>query len=107
MIQDTTLECGGQVVLMQSVVDEISFDVTPGNGTTVRLRKELDRDKEWLAEHERALVAVWPRPWRAFSRSAGAPGRTLPSPSQTRVARRDHCMCSASQRSRATAMASL
>ncbi|MGW4644254.1 ATP-binding protein [Sphaerisporangium sp. NPDC004334] len=51
-------EHGRGILIMQSVVDEISFDITPGNGTTVCLRKELDWDEEWLATHDRALASV-------------------------------------------------
>ncbi|MET8162207.1 ATP-binding protein [Sphaerisporangium sp. NPDC005289] len=51
-------EHGRGILIMQSVVDEITFDITPGNGTTVFLRKELDWDEEWLATHDRALASV-------------------------------------------------
>jgi len=39
-------EHGRGILIMQSVVDEISFDITPGEGTTVRLRKRLAWDEE-------------------------------------------------------------
>ncbi|MEV7965788.1 ATP-binding protein [Sphaerisporangium sp. NPDC088356] len=51
-------EHGRGILIMQSVVDEISFDITPGSGTTVFLRKELDWDEEFLAHHDRVLAAV-------------------------------------------------
>ncbi|GII66776.1 hypothetical protein Skr01_68610 [Sphaerisporangium krabiense] len=51
-------EHGRGILIMQSVVDEIFFDITPGSGTTVLLRKELDWDEEFLARHDRELAAV-------------------------------------------------
>jgi serine/threonine-protein kinase RsbW len=42
---------------MRSVVDEISFGVTPGRGTTVHLRKLLDWDESADAR-PRQLAAV-------------------------------------------------
>jgi len=39
-------ENGRGILIMQSVVDEISFDTTPGVGTTVRLTKDLDWEDE-------------------------------------------------------------
>ncbi|WP_214109951.1 ATP-binding protein [Acrocarpospora catenulata] len=44
-------ENGRGILIMQSVVDEISFDITPGSGTTVRLRKSLDWDEDAIAHH--------------------------------------------------------
>ncbi|WP_203959355.1 ATP-binding protein [Sphaerisporangium siamense] len=51
-------EHGRGILIMQSVVDEIFFDITPGSGTTVLLRKELDWDEDFLARHDRELAAV-------------------------------------------------
>ncbi|GGK81055.1 hypothetical protein Sme01_44460 [Sphaerisporangium melleum] len=51
-------EHGRGILIMQSVVDEISFDITPGSGTTVRLRKQLDWDQDWLTRHNRHLASV-------------------------------------------------
>ncbi|MBO3750467.1 ATP-binding protein [Streptosporangiaceae bacterium NEAU-GS5] len=50
-------EHGRGILIMQSVVDEISFDTTPGNGTTVRLSKELDWEDEAVARG-RQLASV-------------------------------------------------
>lgn len=51
-------EHGRGIMIMQSVVDELSFDITPGSGTTVLLRKQLDWDEDHLAHHERELTTV-------------------------------------------------
>ncbi|GIH29576.1 hypothetical protein Aph01nite_78860 [Acrocarpospora phusangensis] len=54
-------ENGRGIMIMQSVVDEISFDITPGSGTTVRLSKELDWDEDAIAHHlsrDRQLASV-------------------------------------------------
>ncbi|GII58755.1 hypothetical protein Pth03_71440 [Planotetraspora thailandica] len=45
------VENGRGILIMRAVVDEISFDITPGRGTTVRLRKELDWDEDAIAHH--------------------------------------------------------
>ncbi|GGO60411.1 ATP-binding protein [Nonomuraea cavernae] len=50
-------ENGRGLLIMRSVVDEISFGVTPGNGTTVHLRKLLSWDDEATAR-PRQLAAV-------------------------------------------------
>jgi serine/threonine-protein kinase RsbW len=50
-------ENGRGLLIMRSVVDEISFGITPGRGTTVHLRKLLDRDEEAQAR-PRELAAV-------------------------------------------------
>nr|PZN43616.1 MAG: ATP-binding protein [Actinomycetota bacterium] len=49
-------EHGRGILIMQSVVDELSFDITPGQGTTVRLRKRLawDENAPVLRTGERA-----------------------------------------------------
>jgi serine/threonine-protein kinase RsbW len=48
-------ENGRGILIMQSVVDDVSFDTTPGNGTTVRLSKELDwADDQTARDHRRA-----------------------------------------------------
>ncbi|MCT9934083.1 ATP-binding protein [Planotetraspora sp. A-T 1434] len=44
-------ENGRGILIMRAVVDEISFDITPGRGTTVRLSKELDWDEDAIAHH--------------------------------------------------------
>ena len=41
---------------MRAVVDEISFDITPGRGTVVHLRKHLDWDEDAIART--ALLAA-------------------------------------------------
>ncbi|GII77399.1 hypothetical protein Sru01_23810 [Sphaerisporangium rufum] len=51
-------ENGRGIMIMQAVVDEISFDITPGSGTTVLLRKRLDWDEDFLAHRDRELAAV-------------------------------------------------
>ena len=43
------VEHGRGILIMQAVVDEISFDITPGRGTTVRMCKELDWDHDAIA----------------------------------------------------------
>jgi serine/threonine-protein kinase RsbW len=48
------VENGRGILIMKAVVDEISFDITPGRGTTVRLSKELDWDQDAIA-HAMAL----------------------------------------------------
>ncbi|WP_235854775.1 ATP-binding protein [Nonomuraea aridisoli] len=50
-------ENGRGLLIMRSVVDEISFGVTPGRGTTVHLRKLLAWDDEADAR-PRELAAV-------------------------------------------------
>ncbi|WP_240506916.1 ATP-binding protein [Thermoactinospora rubra] len=50
------IENGRGLLIMRSVVDEVSFGVTPGLGTTVRLRKELCR--EGRESRHRQLAAV-------------------------------------------------
>ncbi|MER7505090.1 ATP-binding protein [Nonomuraea pusilla] len=50
-------ENGRGLLIMRSVVDEISFGVTPGRGTTVHLRKTLDWDDD-RAARPRELAAV-------------------------------------------------
>ncbi|GAA3149793.1 hypothetical protein GCM10010486_14350 [Nonomuraea roseoviolacea subsp. carminata] len=50
-------ENGRGLLIMRSVVDEISFGVTPGRGTTVHLRKLLSWDDEAEAR-PRELAAV-------------------------------------------------
>ncbi|WP_066374863.1 ATP-binding protein [Herbidospora mongoliensis] len=55
------VENGRGILIMQAVVDEISFDITPGSGTTVRLCKELDWDHDAIAlsmAKDRELAAV-------------------------------------------------
>jgi len=47
-------EHGRGILIMQSVVDEISFDITPGRGTTVWLCKRLDWDEEVVAYRTRS-----------------------------------------------------
>ena len=51
-------ENGRGILIMQAVVDEISFDITPGRGTTVHLRKHLDWDEDAMALDDRELAAV-------------------------------------------------
>lgn len=46
-------EHGRGILIMQSVVDESSFDITPGRGTTVWLCKRLDWDEEVVAHRDR------------------------------------------------------
>ncbi|MEU0565278.1 ATP-binding protein [Nonomuraea sp. NPDC005983] len=50
-------ENGRGLLIMRSVVDEVSFGVTPGHGTTVHLRKQLAWDDEASAR-PRELAAV-------------------------------------------------
>jgi serine/threonine-protein kinase RsbW len=50
-------ENGRGLLIMRSVVDEISFGITPGRGTTVHLRKQLDWDESEDAR-PRELAAV-------------------------------------------------
>lgn len=50
-------ENGRGLLIMRSVVDEISFGVTPGRGTTVHLRKLLAWDDE-APTRPRQLAAV-------------------------------------------------
>jgi serine/threonine-protein kinase RsbW len=45
------VEHGRGILIMQAVVDEVSFDITPGCGTTVRMCKELDWDHDAIAHH--------------------------------------------------------
>lgn len=49
-------ENGRGLLIMRSVVDEISFGVTPGRGTTVHLRKLLSWDDASLRTRELAAV---------------------------------------------------
>lgn len=49
-------ENGRGLLIMRSVVDEISFGITPGRGTTVHLRKQLDWDE--APSRHRELAAV-------------------------------------------------
>ncbi|MFI6883317.1 ATP-binding protein [Streptosporangium canum] len=51
-------ENGRGILIMQAVVDEISFDITPGRGTTVHLRKHLDWDEDAAFLRRRMLAAV-------------------------------------------------
>lgn len=51
------VENGRGLLIMRSVVDEISFGITPGRGTTVRLCKELAWDDERHAA-TRELAAI-------------------------------------------------
>lgn len=53
-------ENGRGILIMQSMADEIFFDVAPGRGTTVHLRKELtwDGDEEATAWRPRELATV-------------------------------------------------
>ncbi|GHE37730.1 hypothetical protein GCM10017673_45250 [Streptosporangium violaceochromogenes] len=52
-------ENGRGLLIMQAVVDEISFGITPGRGTTVHLRKRLDWDEEAVFQRRgRVLAAV-------------------------------------------------
>ncbi|GAA4526083.1 hypothetical protein GCM10023096_59050 [Nonomuraea ferruginea] len=50
-------ENGRGLLIMRSVVDEISFGITPGRGTTVHLRKQLAWEDEEPAR-SRELAAV-------------------------------------------------
>ncbi|MEU6999907.1 ATP-binding protein [Nonomuraea sp. NPDC046570] len=50
-------ENGRGLLIMRSVVDEISFGITPGRGTTVHLRKHLAWDDE-AGARQRELAAV-------------------------------------------------
>ncbi|WP_285780227.1 ATP-binding protein [Microtetraspora sp. NBRC 13810] len=52
------VEHGRGILIMQSVVDEIAFDITPGRGTTVHLRKQLAWDKEAATDAACVLAAV-------------------------------------------------
>ncbi|MFC0860730.1 ATP-binding protein [Sphaerimonospora cavernae] len=54
-------EHGRGILIMRAVVDDISFDISPGRGTTVRLCKELDWDDGAIARHltlDRHLAGV-------------------------------------------------
>lgn len=52
-------ENGRGLLIMQAVVDEISFGITPGRGTTVHLRKHLDWDEDAVFQRRgRVLAAV-------------------------------------------------
>ncbi len=51
-------EHGRGILIMQSVVDEISFDITPGRGTTVWLSKRLDWNEDVVADRPGLLAAV-------------------------------------------------
>lgn len=44
-------ENGRGILIMRAVVDDLSFDITPGRGTIVRLCKELDWDEDAIAHH--------------------------------------------------------
>ena len=50
-------ENGRGLLIMRSVVDEISFGITPGRGTTVNMRKQLAWD-DAADDHARELAAV-------------------------------------------------
>ncbi|GGL48563.1 hypothetical protein GCM10014719_57360 [Planomonospora parontospora subsp. antibiotica] len=52
------IENGRGILIMQSVVDEISFDIAPGRGTTVHLRKRLRRHDGPAPARPRELAAV-------------------------------------------------
>jgi serine/threonine-protein kinase RsbW len=52
------IENGRGILIMQAVVDEISFDIAPGRGTTVHLRKRLDLDEEAASACSRELASV-------------------------------------------------
>lgn len=53
------IENGRGILIMQAVVDEISFGITPGRGTTVHLRKHLDWDEDAVFLRQgRVLAAV-------------------------------------------------
>ncbi|GII96234.1 histidine kinase [Sinosporangium siamense] len=49
-------ENGRGLLIMQSVVDDISFDIAPGLGTTVRLLKHLDWSDKAAHLHSRSRV---------------------------------------------------
>ncbi|GIH96603.1 hypothetical protein Psi01_72330 [Planobispora siamensis] len=51
------IENGRGILIMQAVVDEISFENSPGQGTTVLLRKRLDVD-EAVTARPRELASV-------------------------------------------------
>ncbi|WP_055482589.1 ATP-binding protein [Sphaerimonospora mesophila] len=54
-------ENGRGLLIMRAVVDDISFDIKPGRGTTVRLCKELDWADDSIAHHltlDRHLAGV-------------------------------------------------
>ncbi|WP_326826221.1 ATP-binding protein [Streptosporangium sp. NBC_01639] len=51
-------ENGRGILIMQAVVDEISFDIAPGRGTTVHLRKHLDWDDDAAFLRHPVLAAV-------------------------------------------------
>ncbi|GAA3442596.1 hypothetical protein Pve01_61480 [Planomonospora venezuelensis] len=52
------VENGRGILIMQAVVDELSFDAAPGRGTTVHLRKRLDLDEEAVPARSRQLASV-------------------------------------------------
>ncbi|MCG5217802.1 ATP-binding protein [Streptosporangium soli] len=52
------MENGRGILIMQAVVDEISFDINPGRGTTVHLRKLLLWDDESAVRRDRVLATV-------------------------------------------------
>ena len=52
------VENGRGILIMQAVVDEISFDTIPGRGTTVHLSKRLFWEDESADERDRVLAAV-------------------------------------------------
>jgi serine/threonine-protein kinase RsbW len=54
----TDVENGRGILIMQAVVDEISFDIAPGRGTIVHLRKHLDWDEDAMFLNDRVLAAV-------------------------------------------------
>lgn len=54
----TDVENGRGILIMQAVVDEISFDITPGRGTVVHLRKHLDWVEDPLFLRDRMLATV-------------------------------------------------
>lgn len=51
-------ENGRGILIMQAMVDELCFDIAPGQGTTVHLRKELTWDGEPTGRQTRELAAI-------------------------------------------------
>lgn len=52
------VENGRGILIMRAVVDEIAFDVIPGRGTTVHLRKRLSWEQDSTPVRDRELAAV-------------------------------------------------
>ncbi|GIH78956.1 ATP-binding protein [Planobispora longispora] len=52
------LENGRGILIMRAVVDEIFFDIAPGQGTTVHLSKRLDVEEGARAPGRRELASV-------------------------------------------------